>query len=272
MRILGLLIAHPYEHLCFDNQARFLGLDRGTFYQSIQHLHSVVRIPSTDECGIVPLGFFTRSFCDFLIDPNRSGKYWLCKEALEYDFVLQCLHWLENDDGSPSDKAVIEFSALFVWKTCYELSGGFVPALISRLEGFDFSRLKQAHTIRTRYALLIGNFGEFLRWLYSLGSIRNKSLISVVQEVSQEEAPRPVHNELQAWHWVESPHDYIASFNLDLGTPQFPLTLKLRLGKLSHVYILVEVDDCYKVWKSPVLCSADTDADVVDLRRGETII
>ncbi|KAF9442614.1 hypothetical protein P691DRAFT_765029 [Macrolepiota fuliginosa MF-IS2] len=269
MRVLGLLIISYHEHICSDDQAHFLDLDRKIFHQSIQHLHSVVCIPSMDNCSIVPLGFFTRSFHDFLTDPNRSGKYWLCKEALEYDFVLQCLHWLENDDGSPSNKAVIEFSALFVWISCYELSDGFIAALISRLEGFDFGRLKQAHIIRTQRALSIGGFGEFLRWLYSLGSIRNKSLISVVQEVSQEEASRPVHNELQAWHWIESPHDYIASFNLNPETPKFPLTLKLRLGKLSHVYILVEVDDS---WNFPDLWSADTDADVVDLRRGGAVV
>ncbi|KAF9440530.1 hypothetical protein P691DRAFT_104044 [Macrolepiota fuliginosa MF-IS2] len=273
MRILGFLIAHPYEHLCFDNQARFLDLDRETFYQSIQHLHSVVCIPSTDECGIVPLSFFTRSFPDFLTDPSRSGKYCLHKEALDYDFALQCLHWLENDDGL-SDKAIIKFSAFFVWMTCYKLSDNFIPALISRLEGFDFGRLKQAHIIRTRYGSSIHDFGEFLQWLYSLGGIRNRSLISVVQEVSQEEASRPVHNELRAWHWIESPRDYIASFNLDLGTPQLPLTLELRLGKLSHVYILVEVDDFDNACNSHGLWSADMDADayVVDLRRGGTVI
>ncbi|KAF9441177.1 hypothetical protein P691DRAFT_813486, partial [Macrolepiota fuliginosa MF-IS2] len=262
MRILGLLIAHPHRHFCYDDQARFLNLDRATFHQSIQRLHPVLWIPSTDECGAAPLGPFDRLFFDFLTDPNRSGKYWLHKEASDYDFVLRCLQWLENDDGSPSDNAVIKSSALFVWITCYKLSDGFIPALISRLEGFDFSRLKQAHIIRTRYALVMGGFGEFLRWLYSLGSIRNKSLISVVQEVSQEEASRPVHNELQAWHWIKSPHDYIASFIPDMGTPELPFTLKLRLGKLSHVYISVEVDDNRRIWDSHVHGLVDMDVPV----------
>ncbi|KAF9446002.1 hypothetical protein P691DRAFT_674487 [Macrolepiota fuliginosa MF-IS2] len=100
MRILAFVILynrHYYGLDSSDNQARFLNLDPATFYQSLRNLHSVVYVPPMDKSSADPLRIYHASFSDFLMDPSRSGKYWLNERAANYDFALQCLHWLEND-------------------------------------------------------------------------------------------------------------------------------------------------------------------------------
>ncbi|KAF9444264.1 hypothetical protein P691DRAFT_807680, partial [Macrolepiota fuliginosa MF-IS2] len=80
------------------------------------------------------------------------------------------------------------------------------------------------------------------------GSIRNKSLISVVRP-SQVQTPVP-GGILQLSYFDRSPYEFIASFLPEIppGFPlasilQLPFTFLLRLGGAHQVYIAFEVND-----------------------------
>ncbi|KAF9443319.1 hypothetical protein P691DRAFT_679795, partial [Macrolepiota fuliginosa MF-IS2] len=100
MRILGLVIVDRHGLDSADDQARFLGLDQFTFHRALQNLHSVVYVPPIEESNTTPLHIYHASFSDFLDDARRSGEFYLNREAVKYDFALQCLHWIENDGGN----------------------------------------------------------------------------------------------------------------------------------------------------------------------------
>ncbi|KAF9443539.1 hypothetical protein P691DRAFT_808813, partial [Macrolepiota fuliginosa MF-IS2] len=251
MRILRFLNLYHRGLRTADDQAKFLGLDQATFRGSIQNLHSVVHVPPVNECNTTSVRIYHHSFSDFLEDPNRSGKFYLDRGAVEYHFALQCLHWIENGAGSPSNKAIFGFTVSSGWGACCNLPDDFIPGLISRLERFDFCRLTYAHVQEALYfqkLIIYDGFAEFLRWLFSLGSIRNKSLISVIskQQASASE-------EMQVEHWTESPRDYIASFIPSAGAPQIPFTLRFRLGSATHVYVSLEVHE-RSLWPGNRMC------------------
>ncbi|KAF9446004.1 hypothetical protein P691DRAFT_804815 [Macrolepiota fuliginosa MF-IS2] len=73
---------------------------------------------------------------------------------------------MENDDGSPSNKDVIKFCASQGWDACRKLSDEFIPALVSRLEHFNFCCLKYEHI--KQFGVTGEGFGMFLSWLHSL--------------------------------------------------------------------------------------------------------
>ncbi|KAF9450986.1 hypothetical protein P691DRAFT_414748 [Macrolepiota fuliginosa MF-IS2] len=232
MRILGLFVFYPHAVLSASDQVRFLNLDQATFCQSLLNLHSVVYVPPMDELHTARPRIYHTSFSDFLKDSSRSGKFWLNPDSVMNEVALQSLHWMENDDGSPSRKAILKFSAHNGWDACRQLSNDLIPDLINRLERVDFCRLKYAHITQGP------GFVRFLQWLYSLGSIRNKSLISIRQETYQEQAPP---NKMRVECHVRSPHNYIASFIPEVSTYELPFTLHLRLGKAVQVDISLEV-------------------------------
>ncbi|KAF9439453.1 hypothetical protein P691DRAFT_837023, partial [Macrolepiota fuliginosa MF-IS2] len=97
MRILGLVIIDRHGLDSANDQARFLGLDQVTFRRALQNLHSVVYVPPIEESNTTPLHTYHASFSDFLEDSNRSGQFYLDREAAKYDFALQCLHWFESN-------------------------------------------------------------------------------------------------------------------------------------------------------------------------------
>ncbi|KAF9444265.1 hypothetical protein P691DRAFT_355849 [Macrolepiota fuliginosa MF-IS2] len=98
LRILGYIIFRPFgshSYLSCDELAKLLDLDQVTFHRSLQNLHSVVDVGHS-------LRTYHGSFSDFLMDPNRSSQFCLKKEVVDYDFALQCLHWLGNDNRRPT--------------------------------------------------------------------------------------------------------------------------------------------------------------------------
>ncbi|KAF9453094.1 hypothetical protein P691DRAFT_659278, partial [Macrolepiota fuliginosa MF-IS2] len=183
MAILGLMIGGS-GFCSADDQARFLNLNSTTFRRSLQHLHSVVYVPPISESNATSLRIYHASFSDFLTDSTRSGKFYLNREAAKYDFILRCLHWINNggkkaiyiapvlvtnpctfQDGSSSNEAMIKISAANGWNACYGLSSDFFPVLLGQLECFNFGRLKRAHFMTDD-----AEFATFLSWLYSLVS------------------------------------------------------------------------------------------------------
>ncbi|KAF9442217.1 hypothetical protein P691DRAFT_681947, partial [Macrolepiota fuliginosa MF-IS2] len=96
MRILGFFLFHHPNRFPADDDAKFLNVDQTTFRRSLQNLHSVIHVPPAEESDKTPLRIYHASFYDFLKDPNRSGKFCLNRQAVDYDFTLQCLYWIEN--------------------------------------------------------------------------------------------------------------------------------------------------------------------------------
>ncbi|KAF9443318.1 hypothetical protein P691DRAFT_778954, partial [Macrolepiota fuliginosa MF-IS2] len=238
MRILGLVIIDRHGLDSANDQARFLGLDQVTFRRALQNLHSVVYVPPDEESNTTPLHIYHASFSDFLDDVGRSDKFHLSREAAKYNFALQCLRWIENDDGSLDNKALVEFSESRGWDACCNLSDDFVPGLVSRLKRFHFSRLGHFHfSRRMRIGVGTDGFTGFLRWLHSLGRTRNKSVIRVGWRSF---FTRP-SNEIRLEHQPLSAHEYIASFIPGITNPELPFTLKLRLGITVQVYITLVV-------------------------------
>ncbi|KAF9442876.1 hypothetical protein P691DRAFT_845609 [Macrolepiota fuliginosa MF-IS2] len=104
MRILGLFLFYGYPRFVFDHErlsadaeAKFFDVDKATFRRSLQHLHSVIHVPPVEKSDTAPLRVYHASFSDFLSDPNRSGKFYLNRQAVEYDVALRSLDWLEKD-------------------------------------------------------------------------------------------------------------------------------------------------------------------------------
>ncbi|KAF9440529.1 hypothetical protein P691DRAFT_104023 [Macrolepiota fuliginosa MF-IS2] len=168
MRILGLVASHPDSLHSSDNQAKFLNLDQTIFHQSLQHLHSVVYVPPTEASSTTEIRIYHASFSDFLSDSHRSGEFYLDPAVVIRDLVFQSLDHMENDDGSPSNEAVIKFSASTVWGSSRFLSNDFLPTFISRLERFDLNRSTRVHTMVGAHKFGGLQFAEFIEWLYSL--------------------------------------------------------------------------------------------------------
>jgi hypothetical protein len=86
----------------------FLRLDRHTFYKGVRGLHSVMRIPEPEDAAESELEFYHASFQDFLLDPNRSGKYVIGEHRALVDILQLFIYWFEVDatyfhtnDGKP---------------------------------------------------------------------------------------------------------------------------------------------------------------------------
>jgi hypothetical protein len=77
--------------------SNFLRLDRQTFYVAARGLHSVTSIPDPDEADKSQLRFYHASFQDFLINPNRSGKFCISEQDAVADIIPLCVYWCEVD-------------------------------------------------------------------------------------------------------------------------------------------------------------------------------
>jgi hypothetical protein len=92
----------------------FLRLDQLAFYGAVRGLHSVMAIPEPDDAAECQLRFYHASFPDFLLDPNRSGNFFIGKQDAVADIVQSGVYWCEVDathfhtrDGKPDSKEVL---------------------------------------------------------------------------------------------------------------------------------------------------------------------
>ncbi|KAF9443964.1 hypothetical protein P691DRAFT_787315 [Macrolepiota fuliginosa MF-IS2] len=221
MRILGILFAYDVLAPPANGVAEFLDLDPGQFHHLLERLHSVLYVPPADGAD-THISFYHASFSDFLEDPVRSGRFWLDWKAVYHDIAFQHVHWLESP---PTHKLNARFFWIG-WCAFRRVPDESIPSLISRLEHIDFSRLPSSH---------LGGIGHLLLWLHSLGSSRNKSLIAVVGEASE-----PLR---QASYCCSFPDCDITSLIPEGQMPKSPFTVNLRLGKVTPVYIALEVND-----------------------------
>jgi hypothetical protein len=75
----------------------FLRLDRYTFYNATRGLHSVLRIPEPEDAAEFQLQFYHTSFQDFLLDPNRSGKFVSSEYTALVETLQLFIYWYEID-------------------------------------------------------------------------------------------------------------------------------------------------------------------------------
>jgi hypothetical protein len=57
--------------------ANILGIRQNVMYHTLQRLHSILDIPPPQEAHKKSLGFFHKSFADYLMDKSRSQGFWL---------------------------------------------------------------------------------------------------------------------------------------------------------------------------------------------------
>jgi hypothetical protein len=77
--------------------SNFLGLDQRTFYKAVRGLHSLMWIPTLEEADQCMPGFHHASFLDFLLDPNRSGKFAINPHQAFVDVLMSCIYWCDID-------------------------------------------------------------------------------------------------------------------------------------------------------------------------------
>lgn len=71
----------------------FLCLDQHAFYKALRGLHSVIDVPEPGDAAKVPLRFHHTSFQDFLLDPNRSGKFVIDEQRALVAIAKSALFW-----------------------------------------------------------------------------------------------------------------------------------------------------------------------------------
>ncbi|KAJ3561819.1 hypothetical protein NP233_g9964 [Leucocoprinus birnbaumii] len=77
--------------------SNFLDLDQASFYTALRQLHSVISIPTPNHAFTTPLKFYHASFQDFLLDPQRSGMFFISKQKARVEVLKSILFWHESD-------------------------------------------------------------------------------------------------------------------------------------------------------------------------------
>jgi hypothetical protein len=77
--------------------ANFLHLDQHAFYKAVRGLHSVMWIPDLANVAQSQLQFHHTSFRNFLLDPNRSGKFAIVQHNALVDTLMSCIYWCDID-------------------------------------------------------------------------------------------------------------------------------------------------------------------------------
>jgi hypothetical protein len=77
--------------------SNFLRLDQQAFYKAARGLHSVMSIPEPEDAARSQMQFHHTSFQDFLLNPNRSGKFIIGEQKVLEDILPSALYWYEVD-------------------------------------------------------------------------------------------------------------------------------------------------------------------------------
>ncbi|KAJ3567718.1 hypothetical protein NP233_g6178 [Leucocoprinus birnbaumii] len=167
----------------------FLDIDQTTFYRSLRKLHSVVEIPAPEDASEIQLRFFHASFEEYLLDPQRSQKFFIDQGIATHEIAKSCLDWyrldldlFHNDDGpkfnylhqhgnlpglkwiSPENeerisREIASFSEEHCWRTCSSLEKSD-EGLVKRIREFDFRNIR----------LMIVDWPDFANWLWKQDS------------------------------------------------------------------------------------------------------
>jgi hypothetical protein len=77
--------------------SNFFRLDQRTFYKAVRGLHSLMWIPALEEADQSWPHFHHASFLDFLLDPNRSGKFAISLHQASVDILMSSVYWCDID-------------------------------------------------------------------------------------------------------------------------------------------------------------------------------
>jgi hypothetical protein len=77
--------------------SNFLRLDQRTFYKAVRGLHSVMWIPDPEDAAEFQLLFHHASFQDFLLDPHRSGRFFIDQQKALMDIIMSGIYWYDID-------------------------------------------------------------------------------------------------------------------------------------------------------------------------------
>jgi hypothetical protein len=93
--------------------SNFLRLDQHVFYKATRGLHSVMAMPDPEDAANSKLRFYHASFQDFLLDPNRSGKFVISEQDALDNIVQSSAYWCDVDaarfhihDGKPDSEEI----------------------------------------------------------------------------------------------------------------------------------------------------------------------
>jgi hypothetical protein len=73
----------------------FLRLNQRAFFKAVHGLHSVMSIPELEDAPQFQLQFHHASFQDFLLDPNRSGKFFIDERMALMEMIESGFKWFE---------------------------------------------------------------------------------------------------------------------------------------------------------------------------------
>jgi hypothetical protein len=133
----------------------FLRLDQQAFYRAARGLYSVMSIPEPDGAANAQLQFYHVSFQDFLLDPSRSGDFFIGEQEALGDIVQSSIYWCQvdvthfhTDDGKP------DLGEFPYGKRSYSFQGGTLipmtgmviyPIWLGHLKTINCRLLNQSH-------------------------------------------------------------------------------------------------------------------------------
>ncbi|KAF9442991.1 hypothetical protein P691DRAFT_680450 [Macrolepiota fuliginosa MF-IS2] len=159
----------PTQVLC-----NFMRIDQNGFYSALRKLHSFIAVPPPEDASEVPLRFHHASFQDFLLDHNRSGRFFIEEQKALVDITksaffwntidIKCFHandrwnpdhqhrhaslpnlkWVSPDTETDVSRDVA-YIAMYCWRVFFQLSDEQDEDLSSCIRDLDF-RYVMLHT------------------------------------------------------------------------------------------------------------------------------
>ncbi|KAF5349496.1 hypothetical protein D9756_008842 [Leucocoprinus leucothites] len=118
LRILAYNHQGYFESPNFRAPANFWRLGQSDVYSALRKLHSVLSVPTPDLVDDHNIEVYHRSFDDYLLDPERSGSFYLYSRERHGDW-LQAGVLILYQAVSPSGHYIL-IGSIFVWKVAPE--------------------------------------------------------------------------------------------------------------------------------------------------------
>ncbi|KAF8806016.1 hypothetical protein BYT27DRAFT_6637960 [Phlegmacium glaucopus] len=136
--ILSCLFFFPSQYLIVEDIEKLLFYEHGELHLILSDLYSVVDVPDITDSDI-PLRVFHASLQDFLMDPNRSGAFYLDEGITRAQLTQYFMRHIRNFPTVEMDPGTVDYltSNMFV-KNCLKSSP--TKELIQDLLIFDFKQ------------------------------------------------------------------------------------------------------------------------------------
>ncbi|XP_006459710.1 hypothetical protein AGABI2DRAFT_116669 [Agaricus bisporus var. bisporus H97] len=77
--------------------SNYLRLDQHAFYKALRGLYSAMKVPEPRDATKTQLQFYHASFQDFLLDPNRSGRFVIGEYKAQVIILQSWIYWMDVD-------------------------------------------------------------------------------------------------------------------------------------------------------------------------------